>query len=59
VDQDEPSFPQVRQQDPDDAKRQVEIGGQVGDRDGQAAPAQDEVMLWFEPDRIFRQAADG
>lgn len=45
MDQDEAAFPHVRQHDPDDAKRQVKIGCQVGDRDRHLAPSQDLQVL--------------
>jgi hypothetical protein len=59
MDHDETALPHVRQQDPDDSKRQVQVGGKVGDRGRQAAPAQDHHVLRLEAHRVGRQAANG
>jgi hypothetical protein len=58
MDHDEPAIAHVGQQDADDAHGQVEIGGQIGDRGGQAAASQHAEVLRLGVLGVRRDAPD-
>src|SRR5215472_19373529 len=54
ADCDQPVFAHVGEQDPDDAKREVEVGGQIGDRLWRPALTHDGQELRFEHELVDR-----
>ena len=59
VNRDEAALAQVRDQDPDDAQRQVEVRGQVGGRRRHPAAPQHVELLGLELEGVLRYAAHG
>ncbi len=58
MNRDERAFPQIPEQDPDNAEGQVEVGRDIGHRRGETAQAEDGEMLWIQVEWVWLGAAD-
>ena len=53
---DQAALPQIGNQDPHDAERQVEIRGEIGNRDGDTTQPQDREVFGIERPAVGRWA---